>query len=623
MALLQISEPGQSPSPHQFKRSAGIDLGTTNSLIASVNKGMPATIIPDEKGNDILPSVVHYSNNEVLVGKSAENLAVVDPQNTLTSFKRWMGRSTSDIDQGFGYHFSDKATETLAKVKTCAGEITAVQASSEILKKLASRAESKLGGKLEGVVITVPAYFDDSQRQATKDAAQLAGLNVLRLLNEPTAAAIAYGLDKADDRYIAVYDLGGGTFDVSILQLSEGVFEVIATGGNTELGGDDFDQVIIDWLLEEAKLDFKQLSDSSKRELKLLARNVKHILSENEKTQIDFQVNMMDFSLAINRSTFEEKALPLVEKTLLTCREILKDAGLQAIEISDVVLVGGTTRIPLVRKSVEALYNTELKSDVDPDKVVAIGAAIQADILVGNQQKNDLLLLDVLPLSLGIETMGGLIEKIIPRNSSIPIVKAQEFTTYKDGQTAMVIHVLQGEREHVNDCRSLARFELRDIPPMVAGAARIQVTFNVDADGLLNVEAKEQITGAKAAIDVKPTYGLSDDEITDMIKASYQNAESDRDKRMLIEKQIEAKGLIESIEAALAKDADLLDQSEQEVLLEKITHLSRFAEGNDLEKIRAAITDVSKVTARFAQLRMDKSIKEALAGKNMNEVIDE
>ena len=619
MALLQISEPGQSPVPHQFKLAAGIDLGTTNSLVATI-KNSRAQVIADEQGELILPSIVNYGQQGVLLGNEARAEGLVDPENTVSSFKRWMGRSVKDLNSRENYHFVQPDGTSMACVQTRKGPINAVQASAEVLKSLASRAESYLGGQLSGVVITVPAYFDDAQRQATKDAATLAGLNVLRLINEPTAAAVAYGLDKQDDRYVAIYDLGGGTFDISILQLSEGVFEVLATGGNTSLGGDDFDKAIAEWILREAGIEHDRLTLKEQRRLLAEAREAKQKLSREESVEIVFNNKVSNWQGSINRQMLENLIKPLVEKTINACKYCLEDADLEPEDISDVVLVGGSTRVPMVREKVEALFGKAPKGDVNPDQVVAIGAAIQADVLAGNDRTNSFLLLDVLPLSLGLETMGGLVEKVIPRNTSIPTKMAQEFTTYKDGQTALAIHVLQGERERVDDCRSLARFELHGIPPMVAGAARIRVTFEVDANGLLAVSAEETTTGVRAEVSVSPSSGLTEDEITSMLQASYQHATADRDARMLIEQEVEAQGLLDAVEAALAQDADLLNVEEMAEIEQSIETLKQFVDQSDIQSIRQGIHDLSRKTDNFAARRMDKSIKSALQGKSLEDV---
>ena len=632
MALLQISEPGQSPLPHQFKRAIGIDLGTTNSLVAAVaNNGTAesgvANVINDAEGRAILPSVVNYNASGVqYIGYEAQAVAADDPYNTLASFKRLMGRGLADVSDTSQFQIvisNDTADKNdVIRISTAAGEITATQASAEILKSLTARAANALGGEIEGAVITVPAYFDDAQRQATKDAATLAGLNVLRLINEPTAAAVAYGLDKADDRYIVVYDLGGGTFDVSILQLSEGVFEVLSTGGDSALGGDDFDLAIAQWVLSQAQVTAEQLSAQEYRRLLMDARSAKQSLTDNNSVGLSIQSSAVNWAGELSRDVFNQLIDTLVTTTIAACKASLNDADLTAGEISDVVLVGGSTRVPLVREQVTALFQQAPKTDVDPDQVVALGAAIQADSLIGNSRDSDLLLLDVIPLSLGIETMGGLVEKIIHRNTSIPSSRAQEFTTYKDGQTALAVHVVQGERDLVSDCRSLARFELRGIPPMVAGAARIEVVFNVDADGILDVSAKETITGVTANIQVKPSYGLDEAEITQMLKASYSHASEDRDARMLAEQRVEADGLVDAVNIALAQDGHLLSDDERAEIDAAIKQVTKVAVLGDAQAISDAVAALGRVTDTFATRRMDQSIRAALQGKSIDDVAD-
>ncbi|MFT8211027.1 MAG: Fe-S protein assembly chaperone HscA [Symbiopectobacterium sp.] len=616
MALLQISEPGLSAAPHQRRLAVGIDLGTTNSLVATVRSGEAQTLA-DAEGRELLPSVVRYGAESIDVGWTAQAQAVNDPANTVSSVKRLMGRSLADIQQRYPhlpYHFQ-ASDNGLPVLQTAAGNKNPIHVSADILSALAARAEAALGGVPDGVVITVPAYFDDAQRQGTKDAARLAGLHVLRLLNEPTAAAIAYGLDSGKEGVIAVYDLGGGTFDISILRLSRGVFEVLATGGDSALGGDDFDHLLVEWLREQAGVDDR--SDARvQRELIETALCAKVALSAAPSVT----VQVGSWQRELSREQFDALIEPLVKRTLLSCRRALKDAGVQADEVQEVVMVGGSTRVPLVRSRVGDFFGRTPLTSIDPDKVVALGAAIQADILVGNKPDSEMLLLDVIPLSLGLETMGGLVEKVIPRNTTIPVARAQEFTTFKDGQTAMMIHVLQGERELVPDCRSLARFSLRGIPPLPAGGARIRVTFQVDADGLLSVTAMEKSTGVEASIQVKPSYGLSDDEIAAMITDSMQNAQSDVAARMLAEQKVEAARVLESVQSALAADADLLSREEQAAIAQAVSALQQVSAGNDVALIEAAIKTVDQQTQGFAARRMDASIRRALAGHSVDEV---
>jgi len=620
MALLQIAEPGQSTVPHEHRLAAGIDLGTTNSLIASVKSGLSETLM-DSEGRDILPSIVSYQENEVLVGNAAKAHSVSDPENTIVSAKRLIGRSLADISNKYPslpYTFS--GNENHPSITTRSGEVNPVQVSAEILKNLKQRAESALGGELTGVVITVPAYFDDAQRHSTKDAAKLADLNVLRLLNEPTAAAVAYGLDSGKEGVIAVYDLGGGTFDISILRLNKGVFEVLATGGDSALGGDDFDNVLVEHLIEQAGLQ-RPLSSTLERQLLQQACAVKEQLTDISEASFTLILeDNADYSGVVTRETFELLIKPLVTKTLRACRRALKDAEIDVIDVIEVVMVGGSTRVPLVRQQVEKHFNRLPLTSIDPDKVVAIGAAIQADILAGNKPDSDILLLDVIPLSLGLETMGGLVEKVISRNTTIPVAKAQEFTTFKDGQTAMAVHVLQGERELVEDCRSLARFELRGIPAMTAGAAHIRVTFKVDADGLLEVSAMEKSTGVETGITVKPSFGLEEQEITQMLMDSMNNAEQDIQARMLKEQQVEASRVIESVQSALVNDGALLNEDEITNINNAISALAKIAQTAVADDIEAAIETLNESTATFAERRMDSSIKTALAGHSVDEV---
>ncbi|MFI3038088.1 Fe-S protein assembly chaperone HscA [Atlantibacter hermannii] len=616
MALLQISEPGLSAAPHQRRLAAGIDLGTTNSLVATVRSGQAETL-PDHEGRHLLPSVVNYQASGQIIGFDARAMAAADPVNTISSVKRLMGRSLADIQARYPHlpYNLQPSANGLPQIDTPAGLLNPVRISADILKALAARASEALAGELDGVVITVPAYFDDAQRQGTKDAARLAGLHVLRLLNEPTAAAIAYGLDSGQEGVIAVYDLGGGTFDISVLRLSRGVFEVLSTGGDSALGGDDFDHLLADWLREQA--GFSDRSDNRlQRELLDAAIAAKIALSDVDSVT----VNVGGWQGEVTREQFDALIAPLVKRTLLACRRALKDAGVEASEVLDVVMVGGSTRVPLVRERVGEFFGRTPLTSIDPDKVVAIGAAIQADILVGNKPDSEMLLLDVIPLSLGLETMGGLVEKVIPRNTTIPVARAQEFTTFKDGQTAMSIHVMQGERELVQDCRSLARFALRGIPAMPAGGAHIRVTFQVDADGLLSVSAMEKSTGVEASIQVKPSYGLTDDEIATMIKDSMSFAEQDVKARMLAEQKVEAARVLESLAGALATDAALLSAAERQVIDEAAAALAQAAEGDNVDAIENAIKNVDKQTQEFAARRMDASVRQALKGHSVDEV---
>lgn len=616
MALLQISEPGLSAAPHQRRLGVGIDLGTTNSLVATVRSGQAETLA-DEQGRHLLPSVVHYQQQGHAVGYDARANAARDPANTISSVKRMMGRSLADIQTRYPHlPYQLQASENgLPMIATEAGLLNPIRVSSDILKVLAARATATLGGDLDGVVITVPAYFDDAQRQGTKDAARLAGLHVLRLLNEPTAAAIAYGLDSGQEGVIAVYDLGGGTFDISILRLSRGVFEVLATGGDSALGGDDFDHLLADYIREQAGIADR--SDARvQRELLDAAIDAKIALSDAQTVT----VNVAGWQGEISRDQFNDLIAPLVKRTLLACRRALKDAGVEADEVLEVVMVGGSTRVPLVRERVGEFFGRTPLTAIDPDKVVAVGAAIQADILVGNKPDSEMLLLDVIPLSLGLETMGGLVEKVIPRNTTIPVARAQEFTTFKDGQTAMSIHVMQGERELVQDCRSLARFALRGIPALPAGGAHIRVTFQVDADGLLSVTAMEKSTGVESSIQVKPSYGLTDGEIASMIQDSMSYAEQDVKARMLAEQKVEAARVLESLTGALNADAALLSAAERQVIDEAAAHLSVVAMGSDADAIEEAIKNVDKQTQDYAARRMDKSVRVALKGQSVDEV---
>jgi len=620
MALLQISEPGKQQAPHQHRLAVGIDLGTSNSLVATV-KSATSTVLVDEKGNKLLPSAVNFSQDgKITVGHKARELAQHDYKNTIVSAKRMLGKNLEEVTAEFPALNIVKSPESnVPKIKTCQGEKSAIDISAIILQKLVKRAEDSLGVKIKGAVITVPAYFDDGQRQATRDAARLADINVLRLLNEPTAAAIAYGLDQKSAGTFAIYDLGGGTFDISILRLEKGLLEVMAVGGDSALGGDDFDSALVDWIYGEVKV--KNLTSLDKAHIRYKARELKELLTEEDSAAIELRLNKKKIKLELSQKQMGSILDPLIEKTLNIVKSTFKDAGIKLNDIDEVVMVGGSTRVLRVREQIGELFGKKPHTEINPDEVVAIGAAIQADILIGNKPDSDMLLLDVTPLSLGIETMGGLVEKIIPRNTPIPVAMAQEFTTFKDGQTLMFFHVVQGEREMVADNRSLARFELENIPPMVAGAARILVTFQVDADGLLSVAAEEQTSKVSAKVVVKPSYGLSETEIEAMLKESMENAGIDLEQRALAEQKLEADSLLEALTNALEQDGeDLLDKEENQAIQLAMDDLKNAKQVSDIDKIKQKVETLNNLSQEFASRRMNKSINEALSGQNVNDI---